>query len=32
SDVYSWGFANGTDSVTRSSCDTSSTNAGYRLC
>ncbi|CAF0713928.1 unnamed protein product [Adineta steineri] len=32
SDVYSWGFANGTDSVTRSTCDTSSTNPGYRLC
>lgn len=32
SSSYSWGFAQGNDSVTRASCDTSSTNPSYRLC
>ncbi|CAF1228797.1 unnamed protein product [Adineta ricciae] len=32
SDSYSWGFVSGGDTVTRSSCDTASTNANYRLC
>ena len=32
SDVYSWGFARSGDSVNRSSCDASTTNAIYRLC
>jgi hypothetical protein len=32
SDSYSWGFVNGTDSVTRGSCDTATTNSNYRLC
>ena len=32
SNSYSWGFAQGGDSVTRSSCDTASTNPTYRLC
>ncbi len=29
---YSWGFAAGGDSVSRSSCDTGSTNGAQRLC
>jgi hypothetical protein len=29
---WSWGFAKGGDSVSRTSCDTSSTNAAQRLC
>ena len=29
---YSWGFVNNTDSVSRSTCDTASTNPDYRLC
>mgnify|MGYP007061239460 FL=1 len=32
SDDYSWGFVNGGDAVTRSSCDTESTNSAARLC
>jgi len=32
SSSYSWGFAQGNDSVARGSCDTSSTNPSYRLC
>ncbi|UJR10947.1 hypothetical protein I4U23_015132 [Adineta vaga] len=32
SDSYSWGFVNGSDTVSRSSCDTQNTNAEYRLC
>jgi hypothetical protein len=32
SDSYSWGFVNGTDSVTRNSCDTESTDPTLRLC
>ena len=32
SDSYSWGFVNGSDTLTRNSCDTFSTNADYRLC
>ena len=32
SDSYSWGFVNGTDAVTRSTCDIASTNQDYRLC
>ncbi|MCC0008814.1 MAG: hypothetical protein H6876_11925, partial [Hyphomicrobiaceae bacterium] len=31
-DNYSWGFANGGDTVTRNSCDTQSTNANLRMC
>ena len=30
--AYSWGFVNGGDAVTRSSCDTASTNPTARLC
>ncbi len=32
SDTYSWGFVNGTDSVSRNSCDTGTTNPTLRLC
>jgi hypothetical protein len=32
SNSYSWGFVNGTDTVTRSSCDVGSGNNSYRLC
>ncbi|UJR10944.1 hypothetical protein I4U23_015129 [Adineta vaga] len=32
SDSYSWGFVNGNDTVSRSSCDIQNTNAEYRLC
>ena len=32
SDSFSWGFVNGTDAVTRNSCDTVFTNQDYRLC
>jgi hypothetical protein len=32
SDSYSWGFANGGDSVSRGSCDTESTNSALRMC
>jgi hypothetical protein len=32
SDTYSWGFVNGSDAVTRSSCDTASTDPTLRLC
>lgn len=32
SNSYSWGFARGGDTVTRSSCDTATTNPAYRLC
>lgn len=32
STIYSWGFANGSDSVNRNPCDLSGTNPNYRLC
>lgn len=32
SNDYSWGFASGSDTVSRSSCDTNSYNTDYRLC
>jgi hypothetical protein len=32
SNNYSWGFVNGTDSVSRNTCDTGSTNPTLRLC
>jgi hypothetical protein len=32
SDIYSWGFVNGSDSVDRSSCDVGTTNPSLRLC
>ncbi len=32
SNSYSWGFVNGNDPVTRSSCDTETTDSNYRLC
>jgi hypothetical protein len=32
SDSYSWGFAQGGDAVSRSSCDTNATNPGLRMC
>ncbi|CAF0917732.1 unnamed protein product [Adineta steineri] len=32
SDSYSWGFVRGSDTVTRDSCDTGTSNDAYRLC
>lgn len=32
STIYSWGFANGIDSVNPNPCDLSGTNPNYRLC
>ncbi|CAF0956826.1 unnamed protein product [Adineta steineri] len=32
SDSWSWGFVNGNDTVSRTSCDTVSIDADYRLC